>query len=74
MSSCITSICEGMGNKVFALFFSSVVQPALAITNIYESVETLTVCTFVQKVELPALVSLFPILSRGLDVHVEVST
>ena len=55
-------------------FFSFVVKAAQSITNINESVETLTVCIFVQNVESPSLAALFPVLSRGLDVQVEVVT
>ena len=70
----MTAICICTGNNDLVLFFPFVVEAAQSITNINESLETLTICISVQNVESPSLAALFPVLSRGLDVQVEVVT
>ena len=58
-SSSVTGFCYGTSKKRSQSFFHLVVNAAQTITNINESVETLTVCIVVHNVELPALASLF---------------
>ena len=63
-TSCMTGMCHDTSNKDLEPFFSFVVKDPQSITNINESLETLTVCI---PVESPSLAALFPVLSRGLD-------
>merc|ERR1719311_1517836 len=64
---CMTAICHCTGNKDLEPFLPAVVEAASSITNTHECVKKLAGCIFVQNVETPAIASMLPVLTRGLN-------
>ena len=59
------------GNNDLDVFIPAVLKGIKKPDTIYDSVESLASCIFVQNVESPALAVTFPILVKGLNWQVE---